>query len=52
MIHRVTGTKPPPYTATPLPAEPLELDACYRYCETMARARTPPPTARWAAPPT
>jgi hydroxysqualene synthase len=38
VIHRV-GTRPRPYVAVPLPPEPLELDACYRYCEALARAR-------------
>lgn len=39
MIHRVAASKTKPWEATPLPAEPLELDACYRYCEALARAR-------------
>lgn len=37
MIHRVGQRRP--NAALPLPPEPLELDACYRYCEAMARAR-------------
>lgn len=39
MIHRVIASKAKPWEATPMPAEPLELEACYRYCEAMARAR-------------
>ncbi len=39
MIHRVAATKAKPWEATPLPTEPLELEACYRYCEAMARTR-------------
>jgi squalene synthase HpnC len=38
MIHRAFG-KPSLKTFIPQPAEPLELDACYRYCESMARSR-------------
>lgn len=38
MIHRV-GERLRPLAAVPPPPEPLELDACYRYCETLARAR-------------
>lgn len=38
MIHRAFG-KPSLKTFIPRPAEPLELDACYRYCESMARSR-------------
>lgn len=38
MIHRV-GTKPRPAAEVPLPPEPLERDACYRYCEAVARSR-------------
>ncbi len=39
MIHRVGSNKEKPYEALPMPARPLELDACYRYCEALARAR-------------
>ncbi|HTM20149.1 MAG TPA: squalene/phytoene synthase family protein [Kofleriaceae bacterium] len=39
MIHRAGTPRTRPYTAVPLPPEPLELDACYRYCEALARAR-------------
>ncbi len=39
MIHRVGTPRNRPYPAVPLPPEPLELDACYRYCEALARAR-------------
>ncbi len=38
MIHRAFE-KPRPYVAVPLPPEPLELDACYHYCEALAHAR-------------
>lgn len=38
MIHR-TFEKPRPYQAVPVPPAPLELDACYRYCEALARTR-------------
>ena len=31
--------KPRPYRAVPVPPEPLELSACYGYCEALARAR-------------
>lgn len=43
MIHRVgerlRAVSAPPLAAVPPPPEPLELDACYRYCEALARAR-------------
>jgi squalene synthase HpnC len=39
VIHRVVGAKAPPWEALPVPSAPYELDACYRYCEAMARAR-------------
>lgn len=39
MIHRVGTLKPRPYVAVPLPPQPLELDACYRYCEALAHSR-------------
>lgn len=38
MIQRV-GERLRPLAAVPPPPEPLELDACYRYCEALARAR-------------
>lgn len=38
MIHRAFETKRP-HMAIPTPPEPLELDACYRYCEALAGAR-------------
>ena len=31
---------PDPHRAVPLPPQPLELTACYSYCEALARART------------
>ena len=37
MINRLAARRP--YTTVPLPAQPLELDACYRYCEALAHAR-------------
>ena len=37
MIHRL-GVARSPSLAVPLPAS-LELDACYRYCEALVRAR-------------
>jgi squalene synthase HpnC len=39
VIHRVARPKAGPYAAPPLPPEPLELEACYRYCEALTRAR-------------
>jgi hydroxysqualene synthase len=39
VIHRAGTPRTRPYVAVPLPPEPLELDACYRYCEALARAR-------------
>jgi hydroxysqualene synthase len=39
VIHRFAGSKPQPYQALAVPVEPLELDACYRYCEALARSR-------------
>ncbi len=38
MIHRV-GTQLHSIAEVPLPPEPLELEACYHYCEAVARAR-------------
>ena len=38
MIHRAFG-RPLPATPIPAPPRPLELDACYRYCEALARSR-------------
>jgi hydroxysqualene synthase len=38
VIHRAFG-RPLPATPIPAPPSPLELDACYRYCEALARAR-------------
>lgn len=38
MIHRAFG-RPLPATHIPAPPSPLELDACYRYCEALARSR-------------
>jgi squalene synthase HpnC len=37
MIHRV-GTRKAVGPAVPLPAAPLDLEACYRYCETVAQS--------------
>lgn len=43
MIHRLgerlQPASPSRLAAVPPPPEPLELDACYRYCEALARAR-------------
>jgi len=39
VIHRVASRRIGPTPHVPLPPEPLELDACYRYCEATARAR-------------
>lgn len=39
MIHRLAVRQAQPYPAIPMPPQPLELEACYRYCEAMARAR-------------
>jgi squalene synthase HpnC len=43
VIHRVgerlRAVSSAPLAAVPPPPEPLELDACYRYCEALARAR-------------
>jgi hydroxysqualene synthase len=39
VIHRALAQKPRPHAAVPAPPEPLELEACYRYCEALARAR-------------
>lgn len=39
MIHRAFDSKTWPHQAVPMPPEPLELDACYHYCEALARAR-------------
>ncbi|HLU65326.1 MAG TPA: squalene/phytoene synthase family protein [Kofleriaceae bacterium] len=38
MIHRAFG-RPLPATSIPAPPSPLELAACYRYCEALARSR-------------
>lgn len=38
MIHRAFG-QPLPATPIPAPSRPLELGACYRYCEALARSR-------------
>ncbi len=38
MIHRALDRRRP-FPAVPSPPEPLQLDACYRYCEALARAR-------------
>ena len=38
MIHRAFG-QPLPATYVPAPPHPLELAACYRYCEALARSR-------------
>jgi hydroxysqualene synthase len=38
MIHRAFG-RPLPATPIPAPPHPLELAACYRYCEALARSR-------------
>jgi squalene synthase HpnC len=38
MIHRAFG-RPLPATPIPSPPHPLELEACYRYCEALARSR-------------
>ncbi len=38
MIHRAFG-RPLPATPIPAPPRPLELGACYRYCEALARSR-------------
>ena len=38
MIHRV-GNKLRPVADVPHPPEPLEREACYRYCEAVARSR-------------
>lgn len=49
MITRV-GTRPT-VDVVPLPPEPLELEACYRYCEALARARHHNfPVASWFVP--
>src|SRR5690349_18107816 len=39
MIQRAFGKTLARSAPVPAPAEPLELGACYRYCEAMARAR-------------
>lgn len=39
MIHRLATKRVQPYPAIPIPPQPLELEACYRYCEAMAHAR-------------
>lgn len=38
MIHRAVAESPEP-RAVAMPPEPLEVGACYRYCESLARAR-------------
>ena len=39
MIHRVGARRSRPYPAIPTPPQPLELEACYHYCEAIAQAR-------------
>src|SRR5688500_18212062 len=39
MIERAFGRIAAASHPVPSPAEPLELEACYRYCEAIARAR-------------
>lgn len=39
MIHRVGQKRESPYRAVPVPPEPLELEACYRYCEALAHSK-------------
>lgn len=39
MIHRVGKALRVPKLAVPLPPEPLELEACYHYCEGLASTR-------------
>ena len=39
MIHRVGKAVRAPRLAVPMPPEPLELDACYRYCESLVSSR-------------
>ncbi len=39
MLHRALSQKPKPHAAVPEPPAPLELEACYRYCEALARSR-------------
>jgi squalene synthase HpnC len=39
VIHRAFGHVRSVQPDVPTPPEPLELDACYRYCEALARAR-------------
>ncbi|MEM9489861.1 MAG: squalene synthase HpnC [Myxococcota bacterium] len=38
MIHRV-GEAARPFVAVPIPPEPLELEACYSYCEAVVSSR-------------
>jgi squalene synthase HpnC len=40
VIHRVGSRRSHPRTAIPTPPRPLALDACYRYCEALAHARS------------
>lgn len=39
MFQRISARHPLVEAELPDPPEPLELDACYRYCEALARAR-------------
>jgi len=39
VIQRIAARRPGAHTEIPHPTEPLEVDACYRYCEALARAR-------------
>ncbi len=51
IIHRTLRSKPGPHKSIPTPPAPLELPACYRYCEAMARARHHNfPVASWFVP--
>ena len=51
IIQRAFSSKPRPYEAIPEPPAPLEMTACYRYCEAMARARHHNfPVASWFVP--
>lgn len=39
MFQRIAARRPPVEAELPTPPEPLELEACYHYCEALARAR-------------